>query len=197
MRALESLPEYGLPDILDMGCGSGVPTLALARYFEGQVCAVDRDIEALECLRSKIAGTDIEEKVEIRNNSILEIDFGERRFNIIIAEGLLHIIGFEKGLKLAIKLLKQGGYLIIHDEVPGKKEKLKIFGESGLELVNSFEISREAWWEEYFKCMEKEIAGYDGADKITLFDQDLREIEMVRKDPSQLGSVYYVLQKPV
>ena len=53
-RAFRILPQINKPRILDIGCGSGVPTLELARLSHGEVMAIDIDQPALDKFARKI-----------------------------------------------------------------------------------------------------------------------------------------------
>ena len=41
------------PRILDVGCGSGVPTLMIAEKFNGKITAVDTDTKSIDILRAR------------------------------------------------------------------------------------------------------------------------------------------------
>jgi len=56
-RAFETLPNMHNPQILDIGCGTGIPTLALAEMSDGQIVAVDIDQRALDVLNEKVKGS--------------------------------------------------------------------------------------------------------------------------------------------
>ena len=53
-RAFRMLPEMDEPRILDVGCGSGIPTLELARLGQGKVIGIDIDHPALDIFARKI-----------------------------------------------------------------------------------------------------------------------------------------------
>ena len=53
-KAFESLPKLKNPNILDVGCGTGVPTIELARMSDGNVIGLDIDGKSLNLLRRKI-----------------------------------------------------------------------------------------------------------------------------------------------
>ncbi len=49
-RALQALPDLNHPQILDIGCGSGIPSLELARLTNGKITGIDIDPTAPEFL---------------------------------------------------------------------------------------------------------------------------------------------------
>ena len=63
VKALSAIPNIEKPLMLDMGCGTGVPTLTLAWLFDGTIYAVDINAAALSRLRKKIKGTDLSRRI--------------------------------------------------------------------------------------------------------------------------------------
>jgi hypothetical protein len=99
------------------------------------------------------------------------------------------VIGFEKGLPILIKYVKQNGYLIIHDEFLNDTEKKIMFGINNLELLNSFELDENVWWNDYYSCLEKSIKDHD-----LLFEAEISEIREFKKNAKKFRSIYYVLK---
>ncbi len=52
-QAFRMLPEFTNPTILDIGCGSGIPTLELARLTQGEILGIDIDQIALDKFKQK------------------------------------------------------------------------------------------------------------------------------------------------
>ena len=50
IRAFQTLPKMEAPTILDIGCGSGVPSLELARQCNGKIIGLDIDRFLLDFL---------------------------------------------------------------------------------------------------------------------------------------------------
>ena len=53
-KAFFLLPDLDRPRILDIGCGSGVPTIELARLTDGEIIGLDIDASLLDKLDQKI-----------------------------------------------------------------------------------------------------------------------------------------------
>jgi predicted RNA methylase len=64
-EAYLSIPPIAVPRILDAGCGTGVPTLELARLSDGEIVAVDADQKALDTLRLRIEERDLSDRSSI------------------------------------------------------------------------------------------------------------------------------------
>jgi ubiquinone/menaquinone biosynthesis C-methylase UbiE len=53
-KAFNALPKCMNPLILDIGCGTGIPTIELAILSGGHVIGIDVDVISLEMLQRKI-----------------------------------------------------------------------------------------------------------------------------------------------
>jgi len=94
-KAFRMLPKFhNPPRILDIGCGSGVPTMELARLSEGEVIGIDIDQPALDKLIKKTGKAGFSDRVQAINCSILGMSFPDESFDIIWSEGSIFVIGF-------------------------------------------------------------------------------------------------------
>jgi len=191
IKAFSFIPEIDNPLILDIGCGTGEPTLALAEHSNGHFYAVDADISCISFLKEKVNTLNYADRIEVIHASVFDIDIMQK-FDVVIAEGLLNVIGFEEGLPILTKFLKQKGYLIIHDELHNDVEKKALFQRHNLELLNSFELDESIWWNDYYFYLEHSIKHVN---KQLLFAAEIKEIEDFKKNPQIFRSIYYVLQK--
>jgi ubiquinone/menaquinone biosynthesis C-methylase UbiE len=89
-EAFRLIPRMEKPRILDIGCGSGVPTLELARLSRGEVIGIDIDQPALDKFAAKIAESGLSDRAKALNCSLINMDFPEETFDIIWV-GRLHI----------------------------------------------------------------------------------------------------------
>ena len=200
-KAFKMLPKLKKPRILDIGCGSGVPTIELAKLSEGEVIGIDIDESLLKRLNEKIQEKDYSYQVKIKKCSLFEIDFPDESFDIVWAEGSISVIGFEKGLKEWKRLLKTKGFLVIHDDNKSMPDKLKKIPNCGYELISYFSLPEDAWWIDYYKPLETQIKKLRGKYKndpeaLKILKNDQNEIDMVKNNPKEYGSVFYIMQKP-
>ncbi len=191
IEAFSLMPSIDKPLILDMGCGTGVPTLALTEISNGGIYAVDSDDSCLLWLEEKVKALNCANRIKVIHASVFDENLFDEKFDIVLAEGLLNVIGFEKGLPVLIKHLKDTGYLIIHDEFKRGREKRALFKKYNLELLNSFVLDENVWWDDYYRCLEKSISKENEG----LFEREINEIIQFKKNPEIFKSIYYVLKK--
>ena len=201
-RAFLMLPAHARthPAILDIGCGTGVPTLELARLSNGTVLGVDINQPALDDLQRKIDAANLAERVKVVNGSLFELELPDESFDIIWAEGSIAVIGFEGGLKAWRRLLKPGGFLVVHDELGDVETKLKHIIKSGYELLGHFTVSAEEWWRAYYGPLEERIAELrakyrTAAKALAVLDNEYREVALFKRDPERCASIFFVMQK--
>ena len=199
-QAYDMLPPLDKPRVLDIGCGSGVPTLELAGLTQGKVTGIDIDREALERLRKKIEKAGLSDRVEALYGSAADIKFADASFDLIWSEGCIHIIGFERGLHEWKRLLKSGGYMVLHDESIGLEEKLNQIPACGYVLLGYFELDKDVWWDEYFGPVERFISSvrneYAGDDQtLDILKSEQMEIDNFSKYPERYCSVFFVLRR--
>ena len=94
-KAFRMLPQMDRPRILDIGCGSGIPTLELARLSHGEVMGIDIDQPALDEFNRKIKKAGLTDQIKAVNCSMFDIDFPDESFDIVWSEGSIYAIGFE------------------------------------------------------------------------------------------------------
>lgn len=198
-QAFQSLPKIKDPHILDVGCGSGIPTIELAKLSNGKITGIDIDQNLLDKMNERIQEEGLSNRVFTKKCSLLHIDFPDNNFDIIWAEGSIHIIGFEKGLKELRHLLRQGGFLVVHDGVKDVSNKLKKVPDLGYKLVNLFMLPDDAWWKEYFEPLERLIKEWRNKAKSTeirrILEEYQKEVNMFKMNPKENVSAFYIFQK--
>ena len=194
------LPKLDKPRILDIGCGSGVPTMELARLGQGEVIGIDIDQPALDKLAKRIKESGFSNRVKALNCSILDMAFPDESFDVIWSEGSIFAVGFNRGIQEWKPFLKPNGFMVIHDEKGNVEQKLEQISECGYKLLGYFILDEDTWWTEYFGPLEKLIAesqtSYaDDPHTLAELNQARRELETFKNDPESNSSVYFVMQK--
>lgn len=220
-KAFRMLPRLDNPHILDIGCGTGRPTLELAKLSKGEIIGIDTHQPFLDELNKEIEGSGLSDRVKAINCSMFEMDFPLESFDVIWAEGSIYIIGFERGLNEWKKFLKPNGYLSVHDmtwlrpnppseiydywqrvypEISTVEENLKLITKCDYNLIGHFTLPEDAWWFEYYSPLEKIIEGIrkkysKDIEALEVIESEKEEIEMYKKYYKWYGSAFFVMQK--
>jgi ubiquinone/menaquinone biosynthesis C-methylase UbiE len=196
LDVLSKVPVSRSRKIIDLGCGTGVVTAELAKMTRGEVYACDVDASALEHFRTKISHSDLAVRIRLINSSAFDLDFNNQPFDVVIAEGLLNVIGFENGLKLADRLLARSGFFVIHDEYADHENKMKLISEYNFQTEKTTFLTEKVWWNDYYQCLEEKINDLANSHEIKrIFASELSEIAMIKNYPERFRSIYYLLKK--
>ena len=199
-KAFRMLPQMDRPRILDIGCGYGVPTMELARISQGKIMGIDIDQPALDKFTRRIKEAGLTDRIQAISCSMFDMDFPDASFDIIWSKGSIYAIGFKRGLREWKRILKPGGYLVVHDEQGNVEEKLEKISNCGYELLGYFILSVDTWWSEYFAPLEKWIAesGTKSTDDPKILEElhlAQVELDMFKEHPERNSSVYFVMKK--
>ena len=198
-KAFNLLPKTKNPNILDIGCGRGNCTMELARLTDGKITGIDIDQEALNHFKKKIEKQGFSDRIEIIYRSLTDNQLQKASFDIAWAEGVIHIVGFERSLKEVFQLLKPKGYFVVHDEVKNTETKFKKLSELGFTLKNHFSLPKDAWLKTYCEPLAKRILEIrkETKDKVLLKELERHEndIKWIKNNPDGARSMFYILQK--
>ena len=128
-------------NIIDVGCGSGILSIAASYLTDGEIKAVDLDKLAIDVSRENFALNNLENRIVVEEASLLTKE--TKKYNVIVANILAHII--ELMLDDAYNLLEDGGYYITSGIIKDKKDELlEKMLERGFKLVE--ETSDNEWY---------------------------------------------------
>jgi ubiquinone/menaquinone biosynthesis C-methylase UbiE len=220
VRALAAMVDLpAVPSILDIGCGPGAQTIALACHSPAQITAVDRHQPFLDELARRAEKAGVSERIRTINASMFDLRFPET-FDVIWSEGAIYIVGFEEGLRAWRPLLRRGGYVAVTElswikpnppqqvvdnwarDYPGMasiERNLSRVRAAGYQDVEHFTLPESSWWEPYYLPMQARVEElrekYRGnAEAQEQLDIELVEIEMYRKYSAWYGYVFYVMR---
>lgn len=194
------LPPLDNPHILDVGCGSGIPTMELLRLSNGRITALDIDQRMLDKLRDKAEAQRLSDRITILKVSIPNMDFPDESFDVIWAEGSIAVIGFRHGIKRWRRLLKPGGFLAVHDENADLQQKLDHIPACGYDLIGYFVLSAQIWWERYYQPLQNLIdelkSREDNNPEIMgPISEVEEEIAALKSHPERFSSAFFVMKK--
>ncbi|MBT8506947.1 SAM-dependent methyltransferase [Methanomicrobiaceae archaeon CYW5] len=216
---LKNLPEH--PEILDIGCGSGMQTVELARICpEGHVTAVDIHPPFLDDLARRAEAAGVGERITTVRASMDDLPFGDGSFDVLWAESSIFIVGFGEGLSLWKRLLRPGGYACITEAVwftdepspaavgfwndcypaiTSVEETCAKAEDAGYEVVATFRLPGSVWWD-YYTPLEKRLpelkkaaVGDPVAESFVAFSEG--EMAVYREHGDEYGYAFFVLRR--
>ncbi len=120
LQALERIIKGG-ESVIDVGTGSGILSIAAAKFGAKEVQALDVDETAVESARLNASFNNTEHIIEVNQNNLLEQR--EEYADIIVANILADII--LRMIEKSYHLLRTGGYFITSGIISSKKEVVK------------------------------------------------------------------------
>lgn len=220
LRALSLLGKLpAQPRVLDVGCGSGLQTLILAKELKTTILAIDNHRPVLDRLTQNARKESL--KIETRELSMIDMPFEEKSFDLVWAEGAIFIIGLARGLKDFRTILKPGGYLAfselcwftshppkgikdffdkVYPEIRTQDEIRSMAVEADFQVVDSFPLPESAWWDDYYTPMLERIkelktknVGIVEAESV--YTECETEVEMFRRYSKHYGYAFFVLKR--
>lgn len=209
------------PTILDIGCGTGAATFALAKLNKATIYALDNYPKFLEKIKQNPKFKSFTIKPVL--GDMTNLKFPEAQlFDVIWSEGAAYIYGFENALINWKKFLKPNGFMVISDCAWRKKGPYPIelekfwkeeyptmpyidefypkIGANGYTLISSFNLPKELFWTNYYDPQEKYIKNYidshKGDTKIAnIFAGCINEIGIFKKYADYYGYSFFIMQK--
>jgi ubiquinone/menaquinone biosynthesis C-methylase UbiE len=208
------------PLILDIGCGPGMQTMDLIEMTDGKIVAVDNHQPFLDQLKASAKEKGVADRITAVNADMAALEFEEKSFDLVWAEGSAYIIGFENALCAFKPFLKTPGYLAATEVAwlkPGPPDALKKFWDeeypaiqdvdsnlsavqrAGYEVIEYFVLPESAWWNHYYTPMEERLAtlrkesGND-TEALAVVELHEREIDMYRSYSDYYGYLFFVLR---
>jgi len=223
LRAANQISEIPTqPEILEIGCGCGLPSINLAQYFGGHICSVNSQKEYIQELQIEAIRRGYIDIIDYINTDVFHLNFEEHKFNVIWSEGAISQLGLKRGILEWKKYLCNYGYIAINNISWLKKSQpakllefweredpkmnsvdnnLQIIESNGYKLIDFFVISPETWWDEYYSPLDDRIKNIryqyiENEIAQEVFDYIQLEIDMYKNYSEYYGSVFYIMQIP-
>lgn len=201
--------------LLEIGCGKGLTTIALAKATDAQIIATDTETGALQSLACTLVDLGLDNHVDTVCASMTELPFSKESFDTIWAEGCAYIMGFTNALSNWKKFLSPSGVLVVSDLVwfsdePATTSKSFFAGEypdmttleKRLEQINSsgyrvrhhYSLSEEAWKNYYQPLKERALQLKSSMPDSKAISDILNEVSLYEQYLGEFGYQVFVLE---
>ena len=214
LASLSTLPPK--PQMADLGCGSGVSALLLAKYFNSTVKAVDASSVFIEELKSHAKQAKLQDLIIPILGDMGTLDWPESSVDLIWSEGAAYNLGFEVALQTWRPLLKEKGIAVISemtwfsDDIPepaatfwqnaypsmGTEPKnIDRANQSGYTVLSTHRLPSQAWWNNYYGPLRDRMKQMPDHPTTQLVIQETEEeITLFEKFSDFYGYTFYILQ---
>jgi SAM-dependent methyltransferase len=219
LRALSMCTELpSRPDVLDIGCGPGMQTIALARVLDGRITAGDLYQEFLDQLLDAALTEGVRDRIGQMRVDMVDLPFGRESFDLIWSEGAAYILGFGEAFERWKYPLRLRGYMAVteltwltddppagaaeffaaeYPEMTDIATNLTTIEEKGYDVIGHFTLPESAWWDHYYTPLEAKLPGlrskYAGDDEgLGLVEMTAREIDVRRRFGDSYGYEFFV-----
>jgi len=198
-KAYRMIPPIDRPRILDAGCGTGQPTVELALLSDGDIVAIDPDENALDTLRLRIEKEGLSDRVRTVCCSIFETGFTAATFDIIWEEGVFHLLDTQRVLTESVRLVPEGGFLVMFETNEWFERTHEHFSEHGLDLFQKLPLPPGCWWTRYYAPLEERVAvlreKYRETEDHEVLSRFEREAEAVKADVSKSDCSFILMRR--
>jgi SAM-dependent methyltransferase len=217
-RIVDPVPGY---KILDIGCGVGAQTIALARHIEGTIVALDNHQPFLTELQRRAEAEGVADKIRPYQKDMRDAGLEKGSFDLIWSEGALYIMGFAQGLTACHDLLAEGGSMAVSElcwlkpdppeacrqyfasEYPVIADvdaNLATIKKCGYDLVGHFTLPESAWLESFYVPLEERLQllrkkYIADQERMDLIDSVEMEIALYRRYGNYYGYEFFLMQK--
>jgi ubiquinone/menaquinone biosynthesis C-methylase UbiE len=213
------LPPY--PEILDIGCGPGAQTMAIAAISEGCIHAVDNHCPFIRMLEKRVKQTGMKGRILPSVADMKDLPFEAGSFDLIWAEGSIYNIGVRPALELWRPLLRENGHIAFTElswlrrDLPEELRaywtgaypamttisgNVELLEAAGFEMVRRFTLPERDWWEGYYNPLLAKMPALkekyrDDPEAMEVLAGEEYEIDLFRRYCKYYGYIFYVAKR--
>ena len=103
-------------NVLEIGCGDGMDSVALALDYDCQVTAIDISEARVKLAQENINEFNFEDRVNVRVGDANAMDFANQQFDGVIANSVMLFLDHDKACGEISRVLKSGGRFVLTNE---------------------------------------------------------------------------------
>ena len=218
---LARLVDPGGPvgNVLDIACGPGRATLALASTFDVVLTATDLHQPYLDELVAAAEARSLTDRVTTRVAAMQSLPFDDESFDVVWAEACIYIMGFDAALRQWSRLVRSGGALVVTEcefTTESPSDPAREYWRTGYPAMRStaanvaaatglgwrvdavYRLPEADWWLEYYDPLQARLdaTGEVHAPQLrTVLDGTQDEIDFRRNHADEYSYTGYVLRK--
>lgn len=218
LRFIDGLSEKS--KIADIGCGTGGQTMILGENTPCEIIGVDTWPDFIHQFNKNAQIKNLQDRVKGIVGNMENLPFREAELDLIWSEGAIYNIGFERGLNIWRKFLKQGGYIVVTENTWFSEERpaeiqdfwQKIYPEidiipnkvaqmqkAGYLPIATYILPESIWTDYYnWQALRREsfLKKYEGNNAIEEFVASMQyEAELYHKYKAYYGYMFYIGKK--
>lgn len=222
-RAFHLIPDIRRDArILDIGCGSGMQTLALSRLCpEAEITACDIYQPFLDDLRERAKKAGLDSRIRTVRVSMDNLGVPFESSDLIWAEGSAFVMGFKEALHSWKRYLKPQGYLglsecvwfshtpteecrqyfaRVYPAMMHEQEAQAVIRDAGYSILGTLRLPDATWWDQYYIPLSRHLGilkpRYKDDEEVqALLSSMEEEIQIFRDHSREYGYSFFILQK--
>lgn len=103
-------------DILEVGCGDGMDSVALAMDYGCNVTAIDISEKRVKLALENIKKFNFEDRISVRIGDANALDFEDQRFDGVIGNSVMLFLDHDKACSEISRVLRPGGRFVLTNE---------------------------------------------------------------------------------
>ena len=207
--------------IADIGCGTGVASIFLAKQLNANITAVDFLPEFIDVLEQTIKTEDLSNSIKTLVCSMDNLPFENEEYDVIWSEGAIYNIGFQRGVNEWKRFLKQDGLLILSEitwltedrpaeiqnhwdseypEIDTASGKIRVLEKAGYSPIAYFYLPKNCWLDNYYRPMQSRFSSFLERNKNSnnaqeIVEAEKNEIDLYERYKDYLSYGVYIARK--
>jgi ubiquinone/menaquinone biosynthesis C-methylase UbiE len=114
LRSLLGIKTLMKKSFLDIGCGSGIHSIAAYKLGAHEIVGIDISSESVSISKKNQKRFASESKIKFSQENIFKLKTPDKKFDIVYSWGVLHHTGnMDLAIKIASRLVKPQGHLVL------------------------------------------------------------------------------------